>query len=84
VNGPEAFERPAEPLPPLHSARLATLLDALEGVPISDAERRSLEWVCGFETHTVVHLAAVIRRARARSATLAARDVRGREPGGER
>jgi len=82
VNGPEAFERPAEPLPPLQAARLATLLDALDGVPVSDAERRSLAWLCGFETHTVVHLAAVIRRARARSATLAARDVRGREPGG--
>jgi len=84
MTGSEDFERPAEPLPPMQSARLGTLLDALEGVPISDAERRTLTWLCGFESHTVVHLGAVIRRARARSATLAARDVRGREPGGER
>jgi len=73
-----------EPLPPLQAARLATLLATLDGVPVSDAERRTLTWLCGFESHTVVHLGAVIRRARARSATLAARDVRGREPGGER
>jgi len=64
MNGPADFERPAEPLPPYQAARLATLLDALDGVPISDAERRSLAWLCGFETHTVEHLAAVIRRAR--------------------
>ena len=64
MNGPEDFERPAEPLPPLQAARLATLLDSLASVPISDAERRTLTWLCGFEDHTVVHLAAVIRRAR--------------------
>ena len=64
MNGPADFERPAEPLPPYQAARLATLLDALDGVPISDAERRSLAWLCGFETHTVEHFAAVIRRAR--------------------
>jgi len=64
MSGPENVERPAEPLPPYQAARLATLLDALGGVPISDAERRTLAWLCGFETHTVEHLAAVIRRAR--------------------
>ncbi len=42
MNGPADFERPAEPLPPYQAARLATLLDALGGVPISDTERRSL------------------------------------------
>ena len=37
---------------------------ALDGIPVSDAERASLAWLCGFEAHTVEHLAAVIRRAR--------------------
>ena len=71
MNGPEHFDRPADPLhvhnlmPPLQAARLATLLDALASVPISDAERRTLTWVCGFEAHTVVHLVAVIEQAQA-------------------
>jgi hypothetical protein len=39
-------------LPPWQSARLTVLLDALSGVPISDAERRSLVWLAGFEAHT--------------------------------
>ena len=55
----------AEKLPPWQASRLATLLDALSGTPISDAERASLSWLCGFEAHTVNHLAAVIRRAQA-------------------
>jgi hypothetical protein len=29
------------------------LLDALDGVVISDAERASLTWLAGFKTHTV-------------------------------
>ena len=65
MNGPEDFDRPAETLPPWQAARLAALLDALDGVPISDAERRTLTWLCGFETHTVQHLVAVLDRARA-------------------
>ena len=65
MSGPEDVERPAEPLPPWQADRLAILLDALAGVPISDAERRTLTWVCGFETHTVEHLVAVIDRAQA-------------------
>ena len=64
MNPPADFERPAEPLPPWEAARLAVLLDALDGIPISDAERRSLAWLCGFEADTVENLAAVIRRAR--------------------
>lgn len=44
---------------------LALLVDALEGVVISDAERRSLVWLAGWEKHTVENLAALIRRARA-------------------
>ena len=70
MNGPEDFERPADPLPPLQAARLATLLDTLDGAPISDAERRTLEWLCGFESHTVVHLGAVIRRLTRRAEVL--------------
>jgi hypothetical protein len=51
-------------LPPGHAARLTVLLDGLGGVPISDAERRSLVWLAGFEAHTVENIAAVISRAR--------------------
>jgi hypothetical protein len=51
-------------LPPWHAARLTVLLDALGSVPISDAERRSLVWLAGFEAHTVENVAAVITRAR--------------------
>ena len=64
MNPPADFEDPAEPLPPWEAARLAVLLDALDGVPITEAERRSLAWLCGFEVDTVENLAAVIRRAR--------------------
>ena len=52
------------PLPPWHAARLPVLLDALGGVPISEAERRSLVWLAGFEAHTVENIAEVIIRAR--------------------
>jgi hypothetical protein len=40
------------------------LLDALGSVPISEAERRSLVWLAGFEVRTVENVAAVITRAR--------------------
>ena len=62
MNGPQHSDPP--PLPRWQGTRLATLLDALGGIPIFDAERASLVWVCGFEAHTVEHLAAVIHRAR--------------------
>jgi hypothetical protein len=42
----------------------ALLLDALSGVPISDAERGSLMWLAGFEAQTVENVAAVITRTR--------------------
>jgi len=96
VNGSEHFDRPAEPLPQWQAARLATLLDALDGIPISDAERRTLTWLCGFEKHTVEHLVAVIEQAQAVARSKqAARDAletgrlrrqltEAREPGGER
>ncbi len=60
MNGAREFEG----LPAWQAARLEVLLDALDDVPISDAERRSLTWLCGFEADTVENLAAVIRRAR--------------------
>jgi len=78
VNGSADGER----VPPWQTDRLTTLLDALGDVPISDAERRTLTWVCGFEAHTVEHLAGLIRRARERSAALATRAAR--ELGGGR
>ena len=79
MNGPEDFERPADPLPPLQAARLATLLDALASVPISDAERRTLEWLCGFESHTVENVAAVIHRIKARSVMAVRRLIEARD-----
>ncbi len=51
-------------LPHGQAARLAVLLDALDGVVISDAERASLAWLAGFEASTVKNVAAVITRAR--------------------
>ena len=66
----------AAPLPPWQAERLATLLDALDGIPVSDAERRTLAWVCGFEAHTVEHLAGLIERAQAVARSMqAARDA---------
>jgi hypothetical protein len=38
------------------------LLDALDGVALSDGERASLAWLAGFEAHTVENLTAVISR----------------------
>ena len=62
MTGPQHSD--PRPLPRWQGTRLATLLDALGGIPVTDPERASLAWVCGFEAHTVEHLAAVIRRAR--------------------
>ncbi|HEU0087554.1 MAG TPA: hypothetical protein VFQ77_07870 [Pseudonocardiaceae bacterium] len=44
--------------------QLALLLAALGDIPVSDVERRSLEWLAGWERHTVENLTAVITRAR--------------------
>ena len=52
-------------LPVWQADRLAVLLDALDGVVISDAERRSLAWLAGWEQHAIENITAVIRRARA-------------------
>jgi hypothetical protein len=51
-------------LPAEQASKLAVLLAALDGVVISDAERTSLTWLAGCETHTVANVAAVITRAR--------------------
>ena len=67
----------AERLPQWQADRLATLLDALGGIPIGATERASLTWLAGFEAATVENIAGMVRRARARSATLATRAARG-------
>jgi len=51
-------------LPSWQHNHLVILLDALEGVPISDAERATLTWLAGGEVESVERIAAVIRRAR--------------------
>jgi hypothetical protein len=38
---------PTTPLPDWQRERLTLLLDALDGVPITDAERASLTWLSG-------------------------------------
>ena len=55
---------PTTSLPPGQAARLAVLLDALDGMALSDTERASLAWLAGFEAHTVENIAEVIIRAR--------------------
>jgi hypothetical protein len=55
---------PISHLPHWQIARLAVLLDVLDGVMISDSERASLTWLAGFEAHTVEKVVAVITRAR--------------------
>ncbi len=54
----------AIPALPGQANKLAVLLDALDGVVISDGERASPAWLAGFEASTVENLAAVITRAR--------------------
>jgi hypothetical protein len=44
--------------------KLAALLEPLDGLPVSDYERRLLSWVGCWETHTVAVLAALLWRAR--------------------
>ena len=51
---------PTTSLPP----GLAVLLDALDGMVISNDARASLAWLAGFEAHTVENIAEVIIRVR--------------------
>ncbi|MGB6165476.1 MAG: hypothetical protein WCF33_19465 [Pseudonocardiaceae bacterium] len=55
---------PTTTLPAGQANKLAVLLDALDGVVISDSERTSLNWLVGFEAYTVENIAEVITRAR--------------------
>ncbi len=55
---------PTTSLSPGQAGNLAVLLDALDGVVISDVERASVTLLAGFETSAVENLAAVITRAR--------------------
>jgi hypothetical protein len=57
---------PTASLSPGQANKLAVLLDALEGVPLSDGERASLAWLAlvGFEMRIVESIAVVITRAR--------------------
>ncbi|HYZ09067.1 MAG TPA: hypothetical protein VE709_10920 [Pseudonocardiaceae bacterium] len=57
-----------ERLSPSQADRLATLLDALGGIPVSEAERWSLIHLAGDEVGTVENIAGLIRRAGERSA----------------
>jgi hypothetical protein len=45
--------------------RRRTLLEPLDGLTVTEYERRVLEWVGGFDTPTVAVVAALLRRARA-------------------
>jgi hypothetical protein len=55
---------PLSRLPDWQRARLAILLDALDGVPLSYPEMASLAVLATEELVTVENLVAVIRRAR--------------------
>jgi hypothetical protein len=51
--GPLAVAGVTASLSPGQANNLAVLLDALDGVVLSDTERASLAWLAGFEAHTV-------------------------------
>ena len=48
----------------MQARKLVILLDALEGVELSDAERRTVEWLATWDHETVTNVAAMIARAR--------------------
>jgi hypothetical protein len=48
----------------MQAHKLAILLDALEGVELSDAELRTVEWLATWDHETVTNVSAVITRAR--------------------
>lgn len=62
--GPVHAHRTDHPSADWQRERLALLLDALDGVPITDAEQRSLTWLSGWELRTAQNIVAVITRAR--------------------
>lgn len=56
--------RMTERLRKMQASKLATLLHALDGVELSDDERRTIEWLATWDHETVTNVAAVITRAR--------------------
>lgn len=51
-------------LPDWQAARLAELLDAFDGIPVTDDERHILVWLAGWEAHTVQMIVNLVQRAR--------------------
>jgi hypothetical protein len=49
---------------PGQANKLAVLLDALDGVALSNGERAFLTWLAGFEVCAVENIVEVIARAR--------------------
>jgi hypothetical protein len=49
----------------LREDRLRTLLEPLDGLTVTDYERRILEWASGFDLSTCAILAVLLPRARA-------------------
>jgi len=72
------------PLPQWQTDRLTALIDALGGLPVNEAERESLMLLAGFDAVQVGSIAAVIRRARLQSSTLAVREAQGKQFSRER
>ena len=54
----------AEQVRKMQARKLVILLDALKGVELSDAERRTVEWLATWDHETVTNVVAVITRAR--------------------
>jgi len=52
------------PLPQWQADQLASLLDALGGLPVDEAQRESLMLLAGFDAVQVNSIAGMIRRAR--------------------
>lgn len=51
----------------VHADRVAALLEALNGIELGAHDRRTIEWLAGWETGTVGTLASLFHRARAAS-----------------
>jgi hypothetical protein len=56
----------SDQLPEWQQDNLAALLDALDGVPVTDAERATLEWLAGRGIDTVANMVALFIKARKR------------------
>jgi hypothetical protein len=58
-------ETEAEYVARRHADRLAAMLEPLQGIDISAYERRTVEWIVGWEISTTAVFAALLHRARA-------------------